>query len=330
MKKKPGRLASGFTLIELLVVIAIIAVLIALLLPAVQQAREAARRSQCKNNQKQLGLALHNYHDVHRVFPFGMMNSFNAYSTEDSVFRGTGRISWFPMVLPFIDQAPLYNTWVTYGQNGTAPNSWWDSNQGANSVVSTMLCPSDPGTGKRTYNGFAGNYQLCGGSAAWGNQPGTFNEAILDANGVKPRGMFYPRSSVSMSHVTDGTSNSLMAGEILVAPDSGTAGTGCESWPDPDMRGLYWNAIHMGSLFVALRTPNTKSPDIIGWKAYSTTTSPATCAMSGTAMFARSMHTGGVNATMGDGSVRFISDNINTGTYQAIGTISGGEIPGEF
>src|SRR3546814_780854 len=98
---------KGFTLIELLVVIAIIAVLVALLLPAVQQAREAARRSQCKNNLKQIGLALHNYHDTHRVFPPGQMSWFGS---DLFPLNAGARISWMQQILPFIDQAPLYNS----------------------------------------------------------------------------------------------------------------------------------------------------------------------------------------------------------------------------
>ena len=94
----------GFTLIELLVVIAIIAILIALLLPAVQQAREAARRSQCKNNMKQIGLALHNYHDVYNTFPPGYVGQ-----TDVSILAGYGLWSWSALILPYIDQAPLYN-----------------------------------------------------------------------------------------------------------------------------------------------------------------------------------------------------------------------------
>ena len=106
----PRRLRSqrkGFTLIELLVVIAIIAILIALLLPAVQQAREAARRTQCKNNLKQIGLALHNYHDVYKCFPPGRTR--NTYSGITSAWY-TGNYSWLPRLLPNIDQAPIYNT----------------------------------------------------------------------------------------------------------------------------------------------------------------------------------------------------------------------------
>ncbi|HWL06825.1 MAG TPA: DUF1559 domain-containing protein [Planctomicrobium sp.] len=327
----------GFTLIELLVVIAIIAILVALLLPAVQQAREAARRSQCKNNLKQMGLALHNYHDTHRVFPFGMMNGINAFAVEDpssAGFGGTNRISWFPMILPFIDQSPLYQEWVTLGLNASSMGTWWDNGRAgrSNTIVPAMLCPSDPGTAKRTVNGFAGNYQLCGGSRAWGPQATTLRQAVVDADNLSPKGMFFPRSRVSIRDITDGASNTLMVSEILIAPDTGTAGTSCTGVGNRDMRGLYWNAVHMGSLFIAERTPNSKAADVIGWGGVGTLTDPypVTCNYSGNIMSARSMHTGGVHVTMADGGVRFISDNINTVTFQRLGTRAEGEVVDEF
>lgn len=327
MRQKRGDRLQGFTLIELLVVIAIIAILIALLLPAVQQAREAARRTQCRSNQKQLGLALHNYHDVHRVFPPGMFNAYNAWEAEDSQLRGSSRVSWFAMILPFIDQAPLYSKWVAEGLNsGSAYN--WGNTGGNKAYVGMMLCPSDPDTGKRPGDGFAGNYQLCGGSQMWGAQVTTFPAAVLDATGATPGGMFYPRSRTSLRDVTDGTSSTLMASEILIVADGGPRANSCNA--DLDFRGLYWNAIHMGVLFVALNTPNTQVEDVIGYAGISTKAAPVRCDYNNNFLSARSMHTGGVNVTLGDGSVRFISNNINTGTYQSLGTISKGEVISEF
>ena len=96
------------------------------------------------------------------------------------------------------------------------------------------------------------------------------------------------------------------------------------------MRGLYWNAVHMGALFLAERTPNTKAPDVIGYAGTKTDQTPVQCSYNGDILSARSMHVGGVQATMADGSVRFITDNINTETFQSLGTISGGEVAGEF
>src|SRR5690349_12758105 len=139
------RRKSGFTLIELLVVIAIIAVLIALLLPAVQQAREAARRSQCKNNLKQLGLALHNYHELANMFPPGEIN--NGETSCQTWMVGNG-LTWRVMLLPQLDYGPMYNNinfsdWAHGGCPGkvfTTPNSWL---QVQGSALTVLLCPSD-------------------------------------------------------------------------------------------------------------------------------------------------------------------------------------------
>ena len=131
----------GFTLIELLVVIAIIAILIALLLPAVQQAREAARRSQCKNNLKQLGLALHNYHDTFQVFPFGMINPTNG-DLPGSPRPPTDNTGWYPMILPYIEQGALYNAFMEEQQNSARTGAiYWSRKE---SIVTMMMCPSDP------------------------------------------------------------------------------------------------------------------------------------------------------------------------------------------
>ncbi|HWL06824.1 MAG TPA: DUF1559 domain-containing protein [Planctomicrobium sp.] len=317
---------NGFTLIELMVVIAIIASLVALLVPAIQQAREAARRTQCKNNQKQLGLALMNYHDVHRVFPPGMFNSIDAWKAEDDSNKGTSRMGWFAMILPLMDQAPLYSQWASQGLNsGYQP--WWNTGK-PNIIIPTMLCPSDPNTGKKTINGFAGNYQLSGGSQPWGMRATVAGTAPVDITGATPGGIFYPRSNTMLRDVTDGTSNTLLASEILIAPDGGADAPGCSN--KRDMRGLYWNAVHMGTLFQSFRTPNTMAPDVVGWGGHSISRAPASCSDGGFILSARSHHVGGVNATLVDGSVRFISDHIDSSTFQSLGTRSGGEVVGAF
>ncbi|HUQ72316.1 MAG TPA: DUF1559 domain-containing protein, partial [Planctomycetaceae bacterium] len=177
----------GFTLIELLVVIAIIAILIALLLPAVQQAREAARRTQCRNNLKQLGLAMHNYLDAHSRLPLCL----NASNKPISVHA---------YMLPFLDQTPLYNL-IDFNTN-------WNSatNATARAVpVASFLCPSEPTTALPT--GWAGTtYRANQGSQILYGQPST-NPANVNFGMPAPNGVYVPSMSINIAEVTDGTSS---------------------------------------------------------------------------------------------------------------------------
>ena len=305
---RPNRIQRGFTLIELLVVIAIIAVLIALLLPAVQQAREAARRTQCKNNLKQLGLAMHNYHDTMGRFPPGVIWAGN-------VMYAGSRTTYFVMLLPYLDQGPLYNLidfnipsvmWC-YGNNAAAVKN----------VVPGALCPSD-GMG-----GVQKNIN-CGPHAVT-NYMGFFGETIADISTRKA--VFGTNRGASLRDLSDGTSSTLLFGEYLT-------GTG-----DPtDWRGGMW-VDHTGFGFIHTRnTPNSNSPDLLpnGWcsaglnvpqknlpcgagDSYTTDTAAS-----------RSRHTGGVHVLLGDGAVRFVSENIDINTWRALGTMSGSEVISEF
>jgi len=319
--------SRGFTLIELLVVIAIIAVLIALLLPAVQQAREAARRSQCKNNLKQLGLAMHNYHDTHSVFPPGMFNYIQSLSPASGSFpedpaQGHRR-TWMHMILPFIDQAPLYNTisplFSTTTEAMNYPSRW--------TVVPMLVCPSDPNSPKvitagatsptaANSQGFSGNYVLCGGSKLWGNA-GTRTHS----DGSAINGMFGPITNTRMRDVVDGTSNTLLASEILLVPDTTVH----------DIRGRYYNGAGMGALFLAVNPPNTSVGDQLQHCIGTSTKTPCqTLSVNGNQIAARSLHTGGVHVVLGDGSVRFLSENISMLTYQSLATKGGGDMISEY
>ncbi len=307
----------GFTLIELLVVIAIIAVLIALLLPAVQQAREAARRTQCKNNLKQIGLALHNYHDTFLVFPPGQ---FQPLATDPGTpgtlltpgsGDSTNRSCWMQRILPYVDQAPLFNKFAPYMSGPAGIAFQWP---GADTILPAFMCVSDPGGPKNTTvpgnaQGFHGNYVVCAGSLPFGPAGG----------GLKLDGMFFSYSRTSIRDASDGTSNTLLAGEILLIQDTTVH----------DIRGRYFNAWSGNTFFSSYLPPNTTIGD--QQSPYCIQGPKRPCASTGDfTQFARSEHTGGVQIVMADGAVRFLSENIDQATFRGLGTRSGGEVVGDF
>ena len=321
----------GFTLIELLVVIAIIAVLIALLLPAVQQAREAARRTQCKNNLKQIGLALHNYHDTFLVFPPGSFVYLNRIWTNGTSAppagccaapTGCNRLNgWADQVLPFFDQATLYGK---LSPESVQNNASWGAWAGRETTIPVLSCPSDPVAGKtqafgNTNQGFHSNYVLCAASTTLNVPDGTNTPGL----GARLNGLFYALSSTRIRDVTDGTSNTLMGSEIRLARDTTTH----------DIRGRLFNNQQGATLFTALHPPNTTVPDQINqWCVVDQPKVP--CIPGGGTdpiiHSARSHHVGGITVLMSDGAVRFVSENIDVGMYHALATRQGGELVGEF
>jgi len=208
----------GFTLIELLVVIAIIAVLIALLLPAVQQAREAARRTQCKNSLKQLGLALHNYHDVFQRFVFG-----TGGTDDGSQNSNWSRLSGLFPLTPYIDNAPLYNQVAGGGMiNGTGPwhaggaAPWRDDYPPWRVQLAVLRCASETGRGTAWPQTGRTSYGFCMGDTARNN-----NDGGIWTSSRPSRGMFWLYSSMGLRDVTDGSSNTLLMGEIGTALNDG-------------------------------------------------------------------------------------------------------------
>jgi len=310
----------GFTLIELLVVIAIIAILIALLLPAVQQAREAARRTQCKNNLKQIGLALHNYHDTHSVFPCGVFAGLDYSATGGRGMRGSG---WFHQILPYIDQAGVYNGLAPMMSSGPPvgnDNEIYRAPQELRRMRHpAFMCPSDPNSGSiigpAHADGFQGNYVMCMGSTTL---------PTYGAHTTPLNGLFFFQSATRIRDCTDGTSNTMMGSEGL------SRGSGLEYGG----AGQYWNGYWGGPLFSAAQNPNTPVADRI--HTCRTTTYPhAPCVTVGgtgttPGVYARSMHEGGVHVLMGDGATRFVSENIALVTWQGLATRSNGEVIGEF
>ncbi|VAX42649.1 hypothetical protein-transmembrane region and signal peptide prediction, partial [hydrothermal vent metagenome] len=203
---------KGFTLIELLVVIAIIAILIALLLPAVQQAREAARRSACKNNMKQIGLALHNYHDTHRVFPPGVI------VRPEGTTNIHNRLGWGTMILPFMDQAPLYALVGTV-TNGFKTD-WRIGNTTGKTgriiesevILPAFLCPSD-------LVGVTGDYSLSDGGSSYKASSATSTPNLISGDVCK--GAFCDNTDTRIRDFTDGTSNTIIVGEVTTFGHNG-------------------------------------------------------------------------------------------------------------
>ena len=315
--KSLNRKPKGFTLIELLVVIAIIAILIALLLPAVQQAREAARRTQCKNNLKQLGLALHNYHDVHLCFPFGHEGTTKSFSA-------------FSMLLPYLEQANIYNR-IDFN----VPVSHANNAVPLVIELSALRCPSDLANALPAIGGATNYFANKGSGVLWGTPTGP--NAVLPAQ----NGVMYYGSKVRMADITDGTSNTAAMCERLLADgNNGKVSPVADVFFSPaspltaDEAVQICNAIDINNL--ANQFPLFMgAPWMNGQHTYLHTNVPnsRSCGfflINRASMPPSSRHTGGVQMLLCDGSVRFVTENINLGTWRAIGTRDGGEVLGEF
>jgi prepilin-type N-terminal cleavage/methylation domain-containing protein/prepilin-type processing-associated H-X9-DG protein len=318
------KIRTAFTLVELLVVIAIIGTLVALLLPAVQTARETARRLQCSDHLKQLGLGLHNHHDAHRAMPPGSRMPF--YNGANNTAE---RRAWFEPLLPFLEEASLYEK---LRSTLPFPNPTC-YRPGTEIPVPTMICPSELlGIKNKTWTasppngeGFFANYALCVGS--------DYNTTASDPTGLKRNGMFYAKSKMRLKEVTDGTSHTLMGSELILSADV-PAGQPLPpgvtmGW---DVRGEVHSGIDGGSLFSTIFTPNHGT--IGDWPYFYCRPIPlAPCSSTSTGatsylnvfQLARSYHSGGVNAGFADGSVRFISDEIAQDAWQALGSRAAGE-----
>ena len=317
------RRVRGFTLIELLVVIAIIAVLIALLLPAVQSARAAARRVQCVNNMKQLGLSMQNFHDVQGTFPWGGKSS--------------PAQTWAFLILPYVEQASMYNA-----LNLTIAATDFVNSTVVQSKLSVFNCPSDPHAGatwistKPTTipNRSKANYMVNWGNSDYEQDMATtdsFAPAQLGAFGsvVSIRGPFRVNNTTTavvpyaVRDITDGTSNTMMISEIRIAPDFNGKS---------DARGDVWSeGTKCGYLYTAAIPPNAGIPDQLdgtGGCPNPANNPPCFAASGAQREFnaARSYHSAGVNVLFCDGSVKFVKDAVSLVTWRALSTKDGFEV----
>jgi len=315
---------AAFTLIELLVVIAIIAVLIALLLPAVQAAREAARRSQCVNNLKQLGLALHNYHDANGSFPIGQLLNVAIGATCD--------ISAQSRLLPFMEQSNLANA-INFNLVSNNPAN----STALGSTVASFLCPSDAVT--MLPAGWAGiNYRVNYGTSIV-NAYGAEDISGVDVSMPPPNGTFFLDTRINIASITDGTSNTAAFSEHVKGDFSNAISTelsdtyrpgtypstpaqafaDCQAVNILDLTkqgnsnagGPWMTDGHTPCRYYHAFPPNTRSC-MFPPQRISTT--------------ANSRHPGGVNVGLADGSVRFVKSTVNLVPWQAIGTRNGGEV----
>lgn len=316
------RTKSAFTLIELLVVIAIIAILIALLLPAVQQAREAARRSSCKNNLKQVGLALHNYHDVHSVFPPGYLRRDYSYST----FAGPGW-GWGSMILPQIEESGRYNQLQIDQQDLTGAPAIVALTQ---KRIEIFRCPSMPGgtlNEKLKSDPSDEGHSISSYKGIFGDLNTQYNYSGDDCSLYQGscisggNGIFSPNSSVKFRDITDGSANTLMIGEVPY----GLNGTVNSSGTPIDYRGSVWVGIDPEGSRSNVAVIQTFRGETASGSASSTYRINGTNSNS-----FGSHHVGGAHFLMCDGSVHFLSENINSGTINYLAARNDGNVLGEF
>jgi prepilin-type N-terminal cleavage/methylation domain-containing protein/prepilin-type processing-associated H-X9-DG protein len=319
MNRLPNR-RGAFTLIELLVVIAIIAILIALLVPAVQKVREAAARTQCINNLKNIGLALHNHHDSRKFLPPGCAS--DQPPSFGTSYTGQHGSSWMVYILPYIDQGPLYNKWVFAGGSG------WENINNCRLVdrltIPAYRCPSTnlpeffPNTCDQNgvsrqmfacYTGISGSYNMGYNDTTNGSNGCCYGGGPSLDGMVSSSGVLYPLSKVKLVEITDGTSNTIMVGEqsthlrnALNQPVTGGSGAITSAGPHGWIMGTSVNSAPPSGQNRSFNCTTVRYPiNAIGFASNSNGTTDNT----GSNVPLSSNHTGGANMLFADGTVRF-------------------------
>lgn len=347
-RRPPLKSCAGFTLVELLVVIAIIGVLVALLLPAVQAARESARRMSCLNNLKNIGLASLNYESTKGALPPSTLNA--TKTTKNG-------LSWTVAILPYIEQGALEDEVQRRIDEYEEVNT--DGSAGAYNLgdlndlkLDLYLCPSDTevvgkfraGSSSSSYAGIMGSF-ISRYTRQTNSAPDcNIEDSCVGAPGaaVNADGLMYPGSDVELQQVTDGTSNTMLVGERWYQLRIWTAGNYhgdnyCRRRPQPCTMPLTGytpqGSFSSGAKNLDSRYPQNSNLDVVGYyvshnndtdRPFKPDSAPAT--MSFNNILFGSFHPGGVNYAFGDGSVRFLSDGIDIDTYLAYGSRNGEEI----
>ena len=312
-----GRRCAGFTLVELLVVIAIIGILVAMLLPAVQAAREAARRIQCANNVKQLGLALHNHHGAYGRLPPGSIGLDPQTGWWLAERNGCPRTPFAVFLFPFMEQTAKYGH---YDFERDWSNQMFEIWEILGATVATYQCPSDQTVAYYHFNPSYGSFTLYKGSYGvnWGANT-YLNRTAVEASPFYVE--YKPEDATRIKDIKDGTSHTLAMMEMIQAPVTG---------PNSDHRGDIWNDVSSCYQITTKLTPNASGPDVCGNcidrpDIQLPCTQVSSFPKHGHYMASRSRHPGGVQVLMCDGSVHFVADDIELSIWQAQSTMAGGE-----
>ena len=309
------RRSGGFTLIEVLVVITIISILIALLMPAVQQVREAARRVQCKNNLRQIGLALYSYHDAHRVMPPGYIA--RDVGTDDPAALETGPgFAWGTMILPQLDQAPLFRHF-DFQEDATDAHNL----EHGQTALPVFRCPSDPSSGRFRVDDGTETYELA--SANYVGLYG-YGSVTMRPGRPDPAGIFYRNSSTRLRDITDGASNTMLVGERTHEHDfnAGMPPVSADSTWYAAIPGVFRSP---GMMMMADEGPASLVLGHVGQTMGMMVMHHSPNTTNHIVNFS-SAHSGGMHFLMADGSVHFLSENIDYNTFRWLGQRADGEV----